>query len=768
MAEIADGTYQIVPAVNTNCAIECRGATDENHANVRINTKSNSDSQFITVVTNDDGSRRLIFTLSGKAIDIKRAEMKNKTNVQQYTDNGTRAQKWNITADGKTVTIGDTSYDTYVITSAYDSTFALDLSGGNGVAGTNIQIYTVNGTIAQRWAFISRDTVPEGTYLIRSAIDPDAVIDVSGGSQASGANLQLWGSTGSNSQVFHVKNIGEGLIAVRCTNSDKYMAVDGDAVAKANVSQQKWNDSSNEKWYAEPRGTMTINDVIVPTYRIHYYGAEGSALCLDAAHGLSDPGTNVRIYTINASAAERWAFQPYSMLASALPVPASLKVGTEHGTYIDTPAYGNSNTEWYPSWICSGTVYQARYRVRTRSAGKPIGSWSEWRSIIDGLGANSGWGDVGSANCTTENTPRKYSPYGVTMDALTPTGIDYAEIQFEIRRFEEDYNNSEGLNAHGNSLSVTVPIVYKPTLSITGAAWSPEGILLSYTSDYKRDGNTITIESATVDGKAICGKMSFTAQPYTGTVLIPQSSLNFIPDEGTTLEIKATLRTDAAAAAQDSISVEIAYNYESGLSVRPKYIDNDGYTVTVKFSAGKNDSVYLMYGDTMTKCSGSGGVYTVIPPLNTDYRIFVASTDGSKWGMASTTKTLDFNGFVWNWDDGCAVIRYNKGDSPSYSDSMDTDNSELTTTGRARPVYAFGNTITRSLPVGGIYADEVTHGAKTDMDALAKAHHTTFRDPKGQIFTTAILSVKCTPGTHKSTKLGEWGSVSVEQKEETL
>ena len=81
MADITDGTYVIVSALNTSRAIDCMGASDKSGANVQIYTKNSSDAQFISVVTNSDGSRRLIFPLSGKSIDIANGSLTSGTNV---------------------------------------------------------------------------------------------------------------------------------------------------------------------------------------------------------------------------------------------------------------------------------------------------------------------------------------------------------------------------------------------------------------------------------------------------------------------------------------------------------------------------------------------------------------------------------------------------------------------------------------------------------------------------------------------------------------
>ena len=761
MADITDGTYVIVSALNTSRAIDCKGASDESGANVQIYTKNSSDAQFISVVTNSDGSRRLIFPLSGKSIDIANGSLTSGTNVQQYADNSTRAQKWKITADGKTVTIDGTTYNTYTIANFEAQTLVLDVSGGNAASGTNVQIYTANSTDAQRWAFIPANPVAIGTYLIRSALDPDAVLDVSGGSKANEANVQLYGFNETNAQIWQVRQYYGGIAAIynvgswKCLNVKYNEAADG-----VNVQQFAYDGTDACLWFAEPSGSMQINGVTVPTYILHFKTSSGYVI--DAANGKAKAGTNVQIYTANGTKAQLWAFQPYSRFYDQLPVPSGIRVsGMDSSGHV----IGNNITSIVPIWNCAGTEYQVRYRVRYRKVGKPTGDWSAWKSISDGSEANSGWGDVGSANCITENTQNKVSPTAITLEPVDNASIDHANVQIEVRRFDV---NAEYDYQHGNSATETLSLVWLPTLTIDSCRWTPEGIMINYTSDYERDGNTIEIKQLYVAGKLIVSGKRYTGMPYTGEITIPQSELNFIPDDGAAISVNAGIWTDSSYN-DAKLSSTIEYNTSSGLTVSPTYTIEDDYTVTVKFTASSEDHVYFVCNNTLMECDGADGIYKAIPPLNTDYEIFVVQQSGSAWGMAYRKFTgIEQKLFIWTWDGGTAIIKLNHGDPPSYADDLSANSTSLVTTGRNRPVYSFGNSIERDLSVSGIYADAFSYSAKPDFEALATAGHTVFRDPLGHIYHTAILSVKMAPTGKKSAKLGSWGTISVEQKEESL
>ncbi|MCI6637653.1 MAG: RICIN domain-containing protein, partial [Lachnospiraceae bacterium] len=319
---VAEGTYVILSALNTTKSIVCYGSSDAQGANVCLWTTTYDkwhDSQFVSVVNNSDGSQRMIFTLSGKSMDIENGNVAPGANVQQFSNNNTRAQKWVITPDGKSATVNGKTYNTYIMANSSNKNLVLDVSATSTADGANVQVYTKNGTNAQRWVFVPANPVPIGTYMIRSMLDTSAVMDISGSSTANGANVQLYGVNYSNAQVFIVEH-QSGLARIENANSGKCLSVVNDKPQNGqNVHQ--W-DNKAYQWYIEPYGSTTINGCTVPTYIIHYLN--GTGFCIDSANGKSSPSTNIQIFEENKSKAQIWAFQPCSWLNTSLPVPASI------------------------------------------------------------------------------------------------------------------------------------------------------------------------------------------------------------------------------------------------------------------------------------------------------------------------------------------------------------------------------------------------------------------------------------------------------------
>ncbi|WP_433059407.1 ricin-type beta-trefoil lectin domain protein [Dactylosporangium sp. CS-033363] len=110
----------------------------------------------------------------GKCVDVAAANSANGTQVQLYTCNGTTAQQWTVGDDGTIRALGK----------------CLDVNAASSANGTKVQIYDCNGTAAQQWARNS-----DGT--LRSL---GKCLDATGPSSADGTPLQIWDCFASANQ----------------------------------------------------------------------------------------------------------------------------------------------------------------------------------------------------------------------------------------------------------------------------------------------------------------------------------------------------------------------------------------------------------------------------------------------------------------------------------------------------------------------------------------------------------------------------------------
>ncbi|MEW1585459.1 PQQ-dependent sugar dehydrogenase [Micromonospora vinacea] len=114
------------------------------------------------------GGAGAIKGLGGKCLDVRNAATADGTQIQIYTCNGSAAQTWAVTPNSTIKSLGK----------------CLDVSGGATADGTKIQLWTCNGTAAQNWA-----AQADGT--LRSPASGKC-LDVSGNNSADSTVVHLW------------------------------------------------------------------------------------------------------------------------------------------------------------------------------------------------------------------------------------------------------------------------------------------------------------------------------------------------------------------------------------------------------------------------------------------------------------------------------------------------------------------------------------------------------------------------------------------------
>ncbi|MFB9328136.1 RICIN domain-containing protein [Paenibacillus aurantiacus] len=139
------------------------------------------------------GTYKLINVNSGKALDVASAGTAPGTNVQIWSDNGSGAQKWTLyqNADG--------SYKLINVNSGH----ALDVAGSGTGDGTNVQIWNDLGNGAQKWNIIKN---ADGSYKLIN-VNSGKALDVSGSGTADGVNVQIWNDNGSGAQKWSLVKV---------------------------------------------------------------------------------------------------------------------------------------------------------------------------------------------------------------------------------------------------------------------------------------------------------------------------------------------------------------------------------------------------------------------------------------------------------------------------------------------------------------------------------------------------------------------------------
>lgn len=299
--DVKGGTYVIKSAVNQAYVLDVVGGSRDNRANVQLYEGNGTDAQKWKISHDADGYLIITNVGSGRVLDVNNASNANGTNIQQYDSNGSKAQKW----------IGVKQADGSIeLISALDKTKCMDVSNGTAKNSSNIQLYTANNSKAQRWILVQnldldelatdhRDDVKNGTYTIYPAVNQNYALDVSGGSKSNCANIQVYTSNGTNAQKWRVTHDSKGYLTLTNVGSGKVLDVNGAATANGtNIQQYDSNSSKAQKWIGIRQSDGSI--VLI--------SALDSQKCIDLSSGQAVNGANVQLYGSNGTKAQRWVF----------------------------------------------------------------------------------------------------------------------------------------------------------------------------------------------------------------------------------------------------------------------------------------------------------------------------------------------------------------------------------------------------------------------------------------------------------------------------
>ncbi|MFR3923822.1 MAG: RICIN domain-containing protein [Collinsella sp.] len=102
-----------------------------------------------------------------------------------------------------------------------------------------------NGTAAQSFKLSACSLVDSGTYTIAASSNRSKVLDVASGSRSNGANVQLWSSNGSGAQKWNVSVNSDGTVSIQNCRSKKNLDVlNAQGASGANVQQWQGNGSA--------------------------------------------------------------------------------------------------------------------------------------------------------------------------------------------------------------------------------------------------------------------------------------------------------------------------------------------------------------------------------------------------------------------------------------------------------------------------------------------------------------------------------------------
>ena len=175
----------------------------------------------------------------------------------------------------------------------------------------------------------NKSVLPDGEYVVQSALHNNRVVDVQWGSKSNGTPIQIYSFNNTNAQKWKVTHDKDGFLILTNIGSGRVLDVSG-GIAKNNAKVQQWNSNNTkaQRWIAVKTEDGYINLV----------SALDRSLVLDITSGSTQVKTRMQIHLSNGSKAQKFAFR------NLYPSVASGKKVIEDGYY--TVSASNSSFVW--------------------------------------------------------------------------------------------------------------------------------------------------------------------------------------------------------------------------------------------------------------------------------------------------------------------------------------------------------------------------------------------------------------------------------------
>lgn len=339
--EMSNGTYEIVTSKDNNKVLDIVNGSKSKGANVQLYQWNGTVAQQYEIVKNQKGYYTIKNCGSNLYLGISTNwnTMANYNRLVQGVDSSSKAAQFVFTKNSK---------GQWIISSAWDSKYVIDLYGGSTNNGSAIQIFTNNNSQAQAWKLMkvknvreemdelaskNKNILSDGTYFISSSKNTSYVLDVSNGSKNNFGNIWLFKNNGTVAQAWTVKHDSKGYVTFINVGSNKAIDVyDGKANNYQNISQYTSNNSYAQKW-------IVTKDSM--GYKI--MSAIDKNYVLDLYNGSVNNGTNIQVYQSNGTVAQRWKFDKYVKPTVETARQKMDKMAQEYNSSITESTYVISN-----------------------------------------------------------------------------------------------------------------------------------------------------------------------------------------------------------------------------------------------------------------------------------------------------------------------------------------------------------------------------------------------------------------------------------------
>lgn len=236
----------------------------------------------------------------------------------------------------------------YVVASGAGNDYALDIYGGNQESGANVQLYKKHYGVNQQFRFIYNSN---GFYEIVNVTSGKS-LNVYGGYMDEETNVQLWSRDGSCGSFWRIDKNADGTYTIQSSCSDLVLDIyGGSALNEKNIQVYFSHGGGNQHWLLEEVRQDDNAEKEVEDERKVLEGASYTIIsALDANYALdiyggvsnAKSGTNVQLYSRHGGENQRF----------------SLIYNSESGLYEIVNSASNKSLNTYGGFTLAGANVQ--------------------------------------------------------------------------------------------------------------------------------------------------------------------------------------------------------------------------------------------------------------------------------------------------------------------------------------------------------------------------------------------------------------------------
>uniref|UniRef100_UPI0023F3D78C RICIN domain-containing protein n=1 Tax=Faecalibaculum rodentium TaxID=1702221 RepID=UPI0023F3D78C len=307
---VNDGYYIIRSTLNPNQVLDASNAGTANGTNIQIYTSNGTEAQLFQV-SHSGNFLKITNTNSGKVLDIAGGARHPGSNIRLFDWNGSKAQLW----------IAVQTNDGVKLVSALDKNLVMDLFMARTTNTNNVWVYSDNNTRAQRWEFSKAEDprtrldkmalsgkrlINEGIYEIHSAVNSRYNLDVFMGYTNNRTNIQLYADNDTSAQRWVISFDDKGYATIKNQKSGHCLSLASNSVQSGTNILQSSGSTYSQKWIFKKNGNFIQ---IASAWNDRY------VIDLSGAHAVN--GRNIQLYANNGSNAQNWQFVKISSFSGA-------------------------------------------------------------------------------------------------------------------------------------------------------------------------------------------------------------------------------------------------------------------------------------------------------------------------------------------------------------------------------------------------------------------------------------------------------------------